>query len=85
MQMISNSVAPLVYGAEKDGGSGAVKFASVINSLYYILDVAHLPHPSDDFTKGEIEKAVELMNQTTQLMDTADKQTATKEDIENVK
>ncbi len=57
-QIVAQSVAPLVYQAEKDGGDGADKFTQVLNEVLMILDLAHLPHPSSQFIGGEIEKAV---------------------------
>lgn len=68
-QIVAQSVAPLVYQAEKDGGDGADKFTQVLNEALMILDLAHLPHPSLQFIGGEIEKAVTAMKQTQRLID----------------
>lgn len=67
-QIVAQSVAPLVYQAEKDGGDGADKFTQVLNEVLMILDLAHLPHPSSQFIGGEIEKAVTAMKQTQGLI-----------------
>lgn len=71
-QIVAQSVAPLVYQAEKDGGDGADKFTQVLNEVLMILDLAHLPHPSSQFIGGEIEKAVTAMKQTQGLIDSVD-------------
>lgn len=71
-QIVAQSVAPLVYQAEKDGGDGAEKFTQVLNEVLMILDLAHLPHPSSQFIGGEIEKAVTAMKQTQGLIDAVD-------------
>lgn len=71
-QIVAQSVSPLVYQAEKDGGDGADKFTQVLNEVLMILDLAHLPHPSSQFIGGEIEKAVTAMKQTQGLIDLVD-------------
>ncbi|MDB6229210.1 phage holin [Lactobacillus amylovorus] len=76
-QIVAQSVAPLVYQAEKDGGDGADKFTQVLNEVLMILDLAHLPHPSSQFIGGEIEKAVTAMKQTQGLIDSVDGKAAT--------
>lgn len=76
-QIVAQSVAPLVYQAEKDGGDGADKFTQVLNEVLMILDLAHLPHPSSQFIGGEIEKAVTAMKQTQGLIDSVDGQATT--------
>lgn len=68
-QIVAQSVAPLVYQAEKDGGDGADKFTQVLNEVLMILDLAHLPHPTKEYLSGEIEKAVTAMKQTQGLID----------------
>ncbi len=76
-QIVAQSVAPLVYQAEKDGSDGADKFTQVLNEVLMILDLAHLPHPSSQFIGGEIEKAVTAMKQTQGLIDSVDGQATT--------
>ena len=71
-QIVAQSVAPLVYQAEKDGGDGADKFTQVLNEVLIILDLAHLPHPTKAYLSGEIEKAVTAMKQTQGLIDSVD-------------
>lgn len=71
-QIVAQSVAPLVYQAEKDGGDGADKFTQVLNEVLMILDLAHLPHPTNQLIGGEIEKAVTAMKQTQGLIDAVD-------------
>lgn len=63
-KMIANSASAIVYQTEKDGGSGQEKLVSALNYLTAILDMAHLPHPSTAYIKGEIEKSVTTMKQT---------------------
>ena len=63
-KMIANSASAIVYQTEKDGGSGQEKLVSALNYLIAILDMAHLPHPSTAYIKGEIEKSVTTMKQT---------------------
>ncbi|WP_270516746.1 phage holin [Lactobacillus paragasseri] len=77
-KMIANSANAIVYQTEKEGGSGKEKLVSAFNYLTAILDMAHLPHPSAAYIKGEIEKSVTTMKQTKNFVDSM--QTLTKED-----
>lgn len=43
---------------------------TVVTAINDMLDLAHLPHPTSDFTRGEIEKGVKLMKQTQALVNT---------------
>lgn len=63
-KMIANSANAIVYQTEKEGGSGKDKLLAAFNYLIAILDLAHLPHPSTAYIKGEIEKSVTTMKQT---------------------
>lgn len=63
-KMIANSANAIVYQTEKEGGSGKDKLLAAFNYLIAILDLAHLPHPSAAYIKGEIEKSVTTMKQT---------------------
>ncbi|MCI6762368.1 MAG: phage holin [Lactobacillus johnsonii] len=63
-QMIARSAGAIVFQTDKEGGSGQEKLVSAFNYLTAILDMAHLPHPSTAYIKGEIEKAVTTMKQT---------------------
>lgn len=63
-QMIARSAGAIVFQTDKEGGSGQEKLVSAYNYLTAILDVAHLPHPSTAYIKGEIEKSVTTMKQT---------------------
>lgn len=63
-QMIARSAGAIVFQTDKEGGSGQEKLVSAFNYLTAILDMAHLPHPSTAFIKGEIEKSVTTMKQT---------------------
>ena len=81
-QIVAQSVAPLVYQAEKDGGDGADKFAQVLNEVLVILDLAHLPHPTKEYLSGEIEKAVTTMKQAQELIDTLDTKETYKVDLD---
>lgn len=74
-KMIANSASAIVYQTEKDGGSGKEKLVAAFNALINILDMAHLPHPSTAYIKGEIEKSVATMNQTKDFVDTLQKTT----------
>lgn len=76
-QIVAKSVAPLVYQAEKEGGDGAEKFTQVLNGIFMLLDLAHLPHPTSQYLSGEIEKAVTAMKQTQGLINTFDNKNAT--------
>ena len=77
-KMIANSANAIVYQTEKEGGSGKDKLLAAFNYLIAILDLAHLPHPSTAYIKGEIEKSVTTMKQTKNFVDSM--QTLTKED-----
>lgn len=63
-QMIAKSAGAIVFQTDKEGGSGQEKLVNAFNYLTAILDMAHLPHPSAAYIKGEIEKSVATMNQT---------------------
>ncbi|HJE48876.1 MAG TPA: phage holin [Lactobacillus johnsonii] len=63
-QMIAKSAGAIVFQTDKEGGSGQEKLVSAFNYLTAILDMAHLPHPSTAYIKGEIEKSVTTMKQT---------------------
>lgn len=63
-QMIARSAGAIVFQTDKEGGSGQEKLVSAYNYLTAILDMAHLPHPSTAYIKGEIEKSVTTMKQT---------------------
>ena len=78
-KMIANSANAIVYQTEKEGGSGKEKLVAAFNALINILDMAHLPHPSTAYIKGEIEKSVATMNQTKDFVDTLQKATVVEE------
>lgn len=63
-QMIAKSAGAIVFQTDKEGGSGQEKLENAFNYLTAILDMAHLPHPSTAYIKGEIEKSVATMKQT---------------------
>lgn len=63
-QMIARSAGAIVFQTDKEGGSGQEKLVNAFNYLTAILDMAHLPHPSVAYIKGEIEKSVTTMKQT---------------------
>ena len=63
-QMIAKSAGAIVFQTDKEGGSGQEKLVNAFNYLTDILDMAHLPHPSTAYIKGEIEKSVTTMKQT---------------------
>lgn len=63
-QMIARSAGAIVFQTDKEGGSGQEKRVNAFNYLTAILDMAHLPHPSTAYIKGEIEKSVTTMKQT---------------------
>ena len=63
-QMIAKSAGAIVFQTDKEGGSGQEKLENAFNYLTAILDMAHLPHPSTAYIKGEIEKSVTTMKQT---------------------
>ena len=72
-KIIAQSVSPLVYQAEKWGGDGEDKLTFVVQGLFLLLDMAHLPHPTMSFVKGMVEKAVTAMKQAQSIADTVDK------------
>lgn len=72
-KIIAQSVSPLVYQAEKRGGDGDDKLTFVVQGLFLLLDMAHLPHPTMSFVKGMVEKSVTAMKQTQSIADTVDK------------
>ena len=63
-QMIARSAGAIVFQTDKEGGSGQEKSVNAFNYLTAILDMAHLPHPSTAYIRGEIEKSVTTMKQT---------------------
>ena len=72
-KIVAQSVSPLVYQAEKRGGDGEDKLTFVVQGLFLLLDMAHLPHPTMSFVKGMVEKSVTAMKQTQAISDTVDK------------
>lgn len=72
-QMIAKSAGAIVFQTDKEGGSGQEKLVNAFNYLTDILDMAHLPHPSTAYIKGEIEKSVTAMKQAKAIADTVDK------------
>lgn len=62
-QMIARSAGAIVFQTDKESGSGQEKLVSAFNYLTAILDMAHLPHPSTAYIKGEIEKSITTMKQ----------------------
>lgn len=72
-KIVAQSVSPLVYQAEKNGGDGEDKLTFVVQGLFVLLDMAHLPHPTTSFVKGMVEKAVLAMKQAQVIADTVDK------------
>ena len=72
-KIVAQSVSPLVYQAEKRGGDGEDKLTFVVQGLFLLLDMAHLPHPTMSFVKGMVEKAVIAMKQAQSIADTVDK------------
>lgn len=72
-KIVAQSVSPLVYQAEKRGGDGEDKLKFVVQGLFLLLDMAHLPHPTMSFVKGMVEKAVFAMKQAQVIADTVDK------------
>lgn len=78
-KMIANSANAIVYQTKKEGGSGKEKLVAAFNALINILDMAHLPHPSTAYIKGEIEKSVATMNHTKDFVDTLQKATVVEE------
>lgn len=76
-KIVAQSVSPLVYQAEKRGGDGEDKLTFVVQGLFLLLDMAHLPHPTMSFVKGMVEKSVTAMKQTQVISDTIDKPKST--------
>ena len=76
-QLAAHSVTPLVYQAEKRGGSGEDKLEFVINTLNILLTMAHLPSLPTNFLKGLAEKSVTAMKQAQSIADTVDKPSKT--------
>lgn len=72
-KIVAQSVSPLVYQAEKRGGDGEDKLTFVVQGVFLLLDMAHLPHPTMSFVKGMAEKAVLAMKQAQTIADTVDK------------
>lgn len=72
-KIVAQSVSPLVYQAEKRGGEGEDKLTFVVQGLFLLLDMAHLPHPTMSFVKGMVEKSVLAMKQAQAIADTVDK------------
>lgn len=72
-KIVAQSVSPLVYQAEKRGGDGEDKLTFVVQGLFLLLDMAHLPHPTMSFVKGMVEKSVIAMKQAQTIADTVDK------------
>ena len=72
-KIVAQSVSPLVYQAEKRSGDGEDKLTFVVQGLFLLLDMAHLPHPTTSFVKGTVEKAVLAMKQAQTIADTVDK------------
>ncbi|PWF24342.1 phage holin [Lactobacillus johnsonii] len=72
-KIVAQSVSPLVYQAEKHGGDGEEKLTFVVQDLFLLLDMAHLPHPTMSFVKGMVEKSVTAMKQAQSIADTVDR------------
>lgn len=72
-KIVAQSVSPLVYQAEKRGGDGEEKLTFVVQGVFLLLDMAHLPHPTMSFVKGMVEKSVTAMKQAQSIADTVDK------------
>lgn len=72
-KIIAQSVSPLVHQAEKRGGDGEDKLTFVVQGLFLLLDMAHLPHPTMNFVKGMVEKSVTAMKQAQSIADTVDR------------
>lgn len=72
-KLVAQSVSPLVYQAEKRGGDGEEKLTFVVQGVFLLLDMAHLPHPTMSFVKGMVEKSVLAMRQAQTIADTVDK------------
>lgn len=76
-KIVAQSVSPLVYQAEKRGGDGEDKLTFVVQGVFLLLDMAHLPHPTMSFVKGMVEKSVIAMRQAQSIADTVDKHKTT--------
>lgn len=72
-KIVAQSVSPLVYQAEKRGGDGEDKLTFVVQGVFLLLDMAHLPYPTMSFVKGMVEKSVLAMRQAQTIADTVDK------------
>ena len=72
-KIVAQSVSPLVYQAEKRGGDGEDKLTFVVQGVFLLLDMAHLPHPTMSFVKGMVEKSVLAMRQAQTIADTVNK------------
>ena len=72
-KIVAQSVSPLVYQAEKSGGDGEDKLTFVVQDLFLLLDMAHLPHPTMSFVKCMVEKSVLAMRQAQTIADTVNK------------
>lgn len=82
-QIAAQAVTPLVYQAEKRGGSGEEKLNFVLNAINMILALGHLPALPASFIKGLIEKAVETMRQAQSIVDAVDKSKPNKTTVAN--
>lgn len=71
-KMVAQAVTPLVYQAEKQGGEGEEKLLFTVKGVFDLLDMAHLPHPSLVYIKGEAEKAVQAMKKTQEIINSSD-------------
>lgn len=71
-KMVAQAVSPLVYQAEKGDGTGKEKLTFVVTKIFELLDMAHLPHPSLDYIKGQAEKSVQAMKKTQEVIDSSD-------------
>lgn len=71
-KIVAQAALPIVYQAEKRGGSGDDKLMYALNGLIELLDLARLPHPTQAYVQGEIEKSVAIMKQTQGIVDTID-------------
>lgn len=71
-QMVAKAVSPLVYQAEKQGDEGKEKLLFTVKEVLDLLDMAHLPHPSMAYIKGQIEKAVQAMKKTQEIVDSSE-------------
>ncbi|AAK27939.2 phage holin [Lactobacillus johnsonii] len=81
-QMIARSAGAIVFQTDKEGGSGQEKLVSAFNYLTAILDMAHLPHPSTAYIKGEIEKLITTMKQAKNAVESIQTVTAQYKPVE---